>query len=245
MGTVAALVSGKGGTGKTTLCAGIGAGLARLEQRVLCIDADVGLRNLDLALGMSDQATIPFTEVLSDPDLLERVPAHPDIPGLSMLTAPVGTMPEDIDPEEFSALVTQAARVFDWVLIDAPAGIGPGFRLAASPSSIALVVANCEPASMRDAAQTAQLLRDREDLSLKLVVNRVRRRALKQLGLTIDDAIDQVGLTLIGLVPEQRRLPADLAAARALQMAYDGGAVQACGNIARRLNGERVPLLMR
>ena len=153
MGTVAAVVSGKGGTGKTTLCAGIGAGLARLGQAVLCIDADVGLRNLDLALGMSDLATIPFTEVLEDPEVLERAPEHPSLPGLHMLTAPVSAEPEDVDPQEFSALAQQASRIYDWVLIDAPAGIGPGFRMAAAPAQIALVVANCEPASLRDATR--------------------------------------------------------------------------------------------
>lgn len=243
MGSVASLVSGKGGTGKTTLCAGIAAGLARLGTRVLCIDADVGLRNLDISLGMSDLAVLPFNEVFFRPEALHSAPEHPHIPGLFLLTAPMNLAPEDISPDDFQLLLSHAADQFDWVMVDAPAGIGPGFRMAVSGCDIALVTANAEPASLRDATKTAQVIESLGIHDMRLVVNRVRKKTLRRLGGTIDDAMDQVGLPLIGLVPEDPSLLSDIAVGKALWYYAEPGAVKACGNIAGRLMGKRVPLM--
>ena len=157
MGQVMVVTSGKGGTGKTTLCAGLAAGLAQLDQQVLCIDADIGLRNLDLSLGMADAATVPFTEALGGGMPLSAAPRHPLLPRLALLTAPVRTAP--VDAAAFRALLAQARESFDWILIDAPAGIGEGFRLSSAYADRALVVATADPASLRDAGRAAQLLR--------------------------------------------------------------------------------------
>lgn len=243
MGQLAALVSGKGGTGKTTLCACIAAGLARLGKTVLCIDADVGLRNLDLALGMSQTAVLPFTEVMDHPELLEKAPAHEDFPALKLLTAPSRLQPEDVDPARFAALLDQAAAEFDWVLVDAPAGVGPGLALAAGHVQKAIVVSNCEPASLRDAARAARVLETMGIKDLRLAVNRIRRRGLKVLGVNVDDAIDQTGIPLLGLVPETRDLGAALALGSGLTHYAGSSAVAACNNLARRLDGQQVPLM--
>ena len=132
MGTVIVITSGKGGTGKTSLTGGIGAALARQGCRTLCLDADVGLRNLDLALGMADAALMDFTDVMAGRCPLDRAVApHPGVEGLYLLTAPL-TLPADFAGEAgFRELLDKARQDFDWVLIDAPAGLGSGFRLAA------------------------------------------------------------------------------------------------------------------
>lgn len=97
---------------------------------MLCIDADVGLRNLDLSLGMSEEPILPFTAVMRGEYSLDSAAAHPEIPNLYMLTAPVTETAEELDEAQFSAMLDAARQRFDWILIDAPAGIGAGFRLA-------------------------------------------------------------------------------------------------------------------
>ena len=158
MGQVLAVVSGKGGTGKTSLCAAVACCLAKLGQKVLCIDADVGLRNLDISLGMSQEPALPFTAVMSGEYPLSKAAVHPKFEHLHFLTAPVTTQPEDLDAEAFSAMISHAKNDYDWVLIDAPAGVGAGFRLAAANADLAMVVTGGEPAALRDGARTAQAL---------------------------------------------------------------------------------------
>lgn len=115
MAQVLAVISGKGGTGKTSLCAGVASCLAMEGQRVLCVDLDVGLRNLDIALGMADMAVLPFTSVMRGEYSLQQASQHPTIGNLSMLTAPVTESAEAVDTEAFERLITQARDGFDWI----------------------------------------------------------------------------------------------------------------------------------
>ena len=246
MGQVMVVTSGKGGTGKTTLCAGLAAGLAQLDQQVLCIDADIGLRNLDLSLGMADAATVPFTEALGGGTPLSAAPRHPLLPRLALLTAPVRTAP--VDGAAFRALLAQARESFDWILIDAPAGIGEGFRLSSAYADRALVVATADPASLRDAGRAAQLLRrpGTPPLPAQVAVNRVSRKLFRQMGATVDDVMDQIGLPLAGLVPEDPCVVLAAAAGVPL-LQYEThntrGAAAALRRMARRLMGQSVPLM--
>ena len=130
MAQVLAVISGKGGTGKTSLCAGVASCLAMEGQRVLCVDLDVGLRNLDIALGMSDMAVLPFTSVMRGEYSLQQVSQHPTIENLALLTAPVTEDSETIDTETFGKLLAEARGSYDWILLDAPAGVGSLFRMA-------------------------------------------------------------------------------------------------------------------
>lgn len=132
MGEVLVVTSGKGGTGKTTLCAGLASCLAAMGQRVLAIDCDIGLSNLDIALGMTDCATVSFLDVMMENQYLSDAPEHPVIPGLQLLTAPSKTRAGLVDDIIFGRLIEEAAETYDWVLLDAPAGIGFGFDLAAA-----------------------------------------------------------------------------------------------------------------
>ncbi len=243
MGQVAAIISGKGGTGKTSLTAGIAGCLAAEGQQVLCIDCDVGLRNLDIALAMADEAAVPFTAVMDGDCTLDDAVIHPELPRLSLLTAPVTRQAEELDAAAFGRLLEEARRRYDWCLIDAPAGVGAGFRLATAFADRVLVVSAADPASMRDAARAADLVELQGSGELQLIVNRVSPAFYRQLRMTVDDVMDGVGLPLLGIVPEDTSVPLAAAAGRPLVLYTGRGAAVACLHVARRLRGQRVPLM--
>lgn len=243
MGQVVVVTSGKGGTGKTTLCAGIASCLAAEGSQVLCIDADVGLRNLDISLGMADCAVVSFEDVMAGTASVSDAAMSHAIDGLSLLTAPLGTQPEALDPDAFQQLIEQARTQYDWCLIDAPAGIGAGFRLASQFADLAIVVSMVDPASLRDASRTADLLEQLGVAESKLVVNRVTPKLYRQMATTIDDIMDIVGLPLLGIVPDDYHVPLAAAAGVPLVLHTNQGAAEACLHLARRLCGKKVPLL--
>lgn len=243
MGQVLAVVSGKGGTGKTSLCAAMASHLAREGKRVLLVDVDVGLRNLDLSLGLADEPSIPFTAVMRGEYPIERATAHPALPGLFFLTAPVTESPEHIDPTQFSHLMEEVRRAFDFCFLDAPAGVGTGFHLAAAAADQALVVCCSDPASLRDGARTAELLTAYPQVETRLIVNRIRRRIFRRTRVTVDDIMDTVGLPLLGIVPEDETVPLAAAAGKPLALYSSKGASLACLHMARRLLGIRQPFV--
>ena len=215
MGKVVAVLSGKGGTGKTTVCAGLAAGLAAQGCRVLCIDLDVGLRNLDIALGLSQVPALSFQDVSEEGADLTAAAQHPVYETLFFLTAPVGRRPEELDRAAFDRMMEAARQSFDFCLLDAPAGVGAGFQLAARAAS----------------------------LEVRLVVNRVDARLYRSLHLTVDDVLDWVGYPLLGLVPEDRNVM--LAAVHdrpVLLYARRCAAAKAFRRMAKRLQGLPVPL---
>lgn len=242
MGTAVVITSGKGGTGKTSLTAGLGSCLAALGRSVLCLDADIGLRNLDLSLGLSDRALMDFTDVISGAcSLSSAAVGHPQIPGLYLLTAPVRLPRRPIADRDMSALVAEIKGRFDYCLIDCPAGIGSGFQLAACGADRAIVVSTTDASSLRDAQRTVEeLYRIRQ---VHLVMNRIQPRLLRQLRTTIDDAMDAAGLPLIGVIPEDRRVILAANLGRPLILEGRQGAANACLNIAKRLEGYRVPVM--
>ncbi len=243
MGQVIAVTSGKGGTGKTTVCAAVASCLAAEGLRVLCIDADMGLRNLDISLGMAELAPISFADVLAGRYSLSEATPHPDIPGLYLLTAPVAERPETIRFQDFGAMLETVRDYFDFCLIDSPAGIGDGFHFATLYADRVLIVATPDPAALRDAAGTADQLHLMGKQEIRLVVNRVNAADFRSLDWTVDDMMDEIGLPLLGLVPEDKRVV--LAAARNMPLILftDRGAALGCLHIARRLQGRKVPLL--
>lgn len=243
MGQIFAVVSGKGGTGKTSLCAGIASCLAAEGAKVLCIDADIGLRNLDLSLGSPEIASLPFTEVLYGRVPLEDIPVHPRLPGLSLLTAPVSEEAEAIDLAQFRKFMEFLRQKYDYCMIDAPAGIGAGFRLACAAADRIAVVSGADPASLRDAASVASLLADRPRGTVRLVVNRIVPKLFSRMKTTVDDLMDGAGLPLLGIVPEDVSVPLAAAEGTPLIFYTDRKAALACLNIARRLRGQTVPLM--
>jgi len=129
------VLSGKGGTGKTSVCAGIAAALAQEGLRVLCIDCDVGLRNLDISLGIADSGALSFLDVSQGHYSLEQAARHPLYPSLFFLTAPMNCPVEKIDTDAFTAFLRAARKKFDYIFLDAPAGVDAGFRLVSKGPS--------------------------------------------------------------------------------------------------------------
>lgn len=234
-------LSGKGGTGKTALCAGVASALAEAGKKVLCIDCDVGLRNLDLFLGMSQAGALSFVEVSQGSYSLEQAARHPAYPTLSFLTAPV-QQDTPIDPVAFGRFLEQADSQFDYVLLDAPSGLGSVFALAVEYANRAMLVTAADPAAMRDAGRTGQLLELMGLKQVRLVFNRVERRTLHSLGLTLDDMMDQIGLPLLGAVPEDSAVTLCAARDQALLTQQKRGAARVLRNIALRIQGQSVPL---
>ena len=198
MGKLIAVLSGKGGTGKTSLCAGIASALAASGERVLCIDCDIGLRNLDISLGLTDYCALTFADVSSGNYPLSSATQHPDFPTLYFLTAPANCSCADVDEAKFAALLEEARKQFQFVLLDAPAGIEAGFQLCAKHADQAILVTSADPASVRDAARAGELLEKMGKTQVRLIVNRVQREMLKTVKLTIDDVMDTAGLPLTG-----------------------------------------------
>ncbi len=243
-GQCVAVVSGKGGTGKTSFTAGVGSALAQLGQRVLCVDCDIALRNLDLALGLTDRAIMDFTDAAQGRCSLDAAAVeHPDLPGLFLLTAPVRNRGRPVTEEEMTLLMDAARERFDYCFLDAPAGLDAGFRLATCAADRCVVVATADASSLRDAQHTVMELHRFPGGRLHLTVNRVRKKMLRSMHATIDDAIDQAGLPLLGVIPEDDALPLSLNRGVPLLLNASQGAAAACRNIARRLQGEKVPLL--
>ena len=245
MGELIAVVSGKGGTGKTSVCAALAAALAKEGNRVLCIDCDVGLRNLDISLGLSDSGALSFLEVSQGGYSLEAASVHPDYLTLSFLTAPVNCPAEKIDTDAFARMLAGARRRFDYVFLDAPAGVDAGFRLTAQGADRFLLVTGAGPAAMRDAARVGDILELMGKKDIRLIVNRVEKSMLSAVCLTIDDVMDTAGLPLAGVIPEDHHVMLAASYGRSL-LSYAPGcrAAKACRRIARRIQGFHEPIAL-
>lgn len=243
MGKVIAVLSGKGGTGKTTVCAGLALGLAGQGCRVLCMDLDVGLRNLDIALGLAQVPALSFPDVSEGGASLSAAARHPGCETLSFLTAPVGRRTEELDQEAFDRMMEEVRRTFDICLLDAPAGVGEGFRMAAQAASLELLVTGPDPGALRDGTRTGELLELMGKRDVRLVVNRVSPKLYSSMNLTVDDVMDMVGYPLLGLVPEDRNVPLAAVHDRPLLLyARRSPAAAAFRRMAKRLQGLPVPL---
>jgi septum site-determining protein MinD len=241
MGTAIVITSGKGGTGKTSMTAGVAGALAGLGHSVLCIDMDIGLRNLDISLGLNDRALMDFTDVaLGRCPLARAAVRHPLLPGLSLLTAPM-SLPPELTEVQIRALINTAKSHFDYVLVDSPAGLGTGFHLAIAGADRAVVVATNDASSLRDAQRTVSELDSIRHVHL--IMNRIQPKLLRRLRTTIDDAMDAAGLPLLGVVPEDSQVMLAANLGRPLILSSHQGAATACTNIAKRLDGCRVPIM--
>jgi septum site-determining protein MinD len=234
-----ALVSGKGGSGKSTATAGLAQAFCAQGLRVLCVDCDIGLRSLDLLLGFPGDIVFSWADVLRGNCTLEQALRTRDT--ISLLPAPLATM-EKPDGEAYFALLRRVSSDYDIVLLDAPAGFSVGFALAAAPADLALVVAQAEPVALRSAAVCVRDLHEAyPTLKVRLLLNRLHKKRVQNgINLNIDDAIDSVGAQLIGIIPEDEAVPAMLGKGKPLpDYARAAGAF---ARTARRVGGESLPL---
>lgn len=242
VGELIAVLSGKGGTGKTSVCAGVATALAQMGERVLCIDCDIGLRNLDIALGISELGTLSFTDVCQGGYTLSQATTHPVYPNLTFLTAPMNCTAASVEPLAFAGMLDEARTQFSYIFLDAPAGIEAGFTLAAKFADRVMLVTGADPAAIRDAERAGQVLELMGKKNIRLVVNRISKKMAAAMKLTVDDVMDRAGLPLLGIVPEDP----DMVLAAAFRQPLLGysrkGAAAACRRIAKRIQGLTVPV---
>jgi septum site-determining protein MinD len=206
----------------------------------------VGLRNLDISLGLTDSGALSFLDVAEGNYSLDRAARHPVYLTLAFLTAPMNTAADEIDPEVFGRMLAQTKKEFDYVFLDAPAGVDAGFRLTARFADRFLVVTGAGPAAVRDAARVSDLLDMMGKRDVRLIVNRVDRDMLSTVKVTVDDVMDSAGLPLMGVVLEDPNVTLAAAFGKPLlQYARRSPAAKAFRKIANRIQGFREPITLR
>lgn len=242
---IIAFVSGKGGTGKSSICAAMATDLAVTGKKVLCIDCAVGLPNLDIPLGMAAEGCISFREVCRGDYGAQQAAVHPHFPYLQLLTAPIHCAPEDIDSDAFAAMLSTARENFDYILLDAPAGLVPMFHIAVENADRCIVVTLPDPSAIRAARRVGEELELMRKTDARLIVNRVNSKMLKAMKLTIDDIVDQVGLQLLGLLPVDTDVLEAASTATPLVLFNWRGAYSAVQRISLRMQGNPVKIPVR
>jgi len=240
------VTSGKGGVGKTTTTANVGAALAREGEKVTVIDVDVGLRNLDVVMGLEGRVVFDLIDVLEGRcKMRQALIRDKRVENLYLLPASQTRDKEALDPKVFRAVVKHLIEDegFDRVLIDSPAGIERGFQTAASPAEGALVVVNPEVSSVRDADRIVGLLEAGEVAENRLIVNRIRPKMVKRGDmLSVDDIVEILGLDLIGIVPEDEGILVSTNIGEPVSLRKERSAAgEEFRNITRRIRGEEVP----
>lgn len=241
--TIVTLTSGKGGVGKTTATANIGAALATLGQRVVCIDADIGLRNLDVVMGLENRIVYDLVDVVEGRcKLRQALIKDKRVTDLYLIPAAQTRDKTSVSPQDMIRLTDGLRENYDWVLIDSPAGIERGFRNAIAPADLVAIITNPEVSSVRDADRIIGLIEAEEKGPGMLVVNRIKPEMVRR-GDMLDtpDILDVLAIELLGVVPEDEQVI--IASNQGVPVSGDGGsrAGKAFLNIARRLTGEEVP----
>lgn len=243
-GRAITVTSGKGGTGKTTTVAAIAAHLASLGHKTLCIDCDIGLKNLDIALGMSNLNSADFIDCVQGRLTLEQAAVHhPRIVNLDFLSAPTKMIKaENVDTDKMRMFIDRVKDEYEYCIIDSPAGLGDGFRLAACGADMAIIVATCDMSSMRDGQMVSAELNDMGVKNIRLLVNRVKPKLYKKMRATVDGIIDSVGARLIGLVAEDENVILAANSGTPLMFYESKRASAQYLRIAKRIAGEKIPL---
>ncbi|WP_449241564.1 septum site-determining protein MinD [Desulfoscipio gibsoniae] len=245
MGEVIVITSGKGGVGKTTTSANLGAGLASLGNKVCLIDADIGLRNLDVVMGLENRIVYDLVDVTGgNCSFRKALIKDKRFENLFLLPAAQTKDKTAVNPDQMRALCEEVKEDFEYVIVDCPAGIEQGFRNAIAGANQAIVVTTPEVSAVRDADRIIGLL-EKEDLrEPKLVVNRLRYQMVKHGDMmSIDDIIEILAVDLIGVVPEDELVVVSTNRGEMVVMNNSSKSGQAYRNIVRRIKGEDVPMM--
>ncbi|MEW5761620.1 MAG: septum site-determining protein MinD [Bacillota bacterium] len=245
MGEVIVVTSGKGGVGKTTATANIGAGLAMLGHKVVLVDADIGLRNLDVILGLENRIVYDLVDVTQgNCRLRQALIRDKRFEGLHLLPAAQTKDKTAVSPEQMRELCGELKEMFEYVIVDSPAGIEQGFRNAIAGAEKAIVITTPEVAAVRDADRVIGLLEAAELNDPKLVVNRLRPRMVQRGDMmNIDDIIDILAIDLLGVIPEDEQIIISTNRGETVVQEDRSFAGQAFRNIVWRILGEPVPLM--
>ncbi len=244
MSEVIVITSGKGGVGKTTTTANVGTGLAQLNKKVIMIDTDIGLRNLDVVMGLENRIVYNLVDVIEGKCRLKQaLIKDKKYPDLCLLPSAQTRDKDSVTPEQMQQLVEELKQEFDYVLLDCPAGIEQGFKNAIAGADRALVVTTPEVSAIRDADRIIGLLEANEMKRIDLVVNRLRMDMVKRGDMMkVDDVCDILAVNLIGAVPDDEQIVVSTNQGEPL-VGSNTLAGQAYANISRRVAGEEVPFL--
>lgn len=246
LGRVITFTSGKGGVGKTTTTANIGAALAARGKSVVLIDADIGLRNLDIVLGLENRIVYDLVDVVEGTCRLRQAMIRDKrLNSLHLIPAAQTREKEAVSPQQMKALCEELRRQFDFTLIDSPAGIEQGFRNSIAGADEVVVVTNPEVSSVRDADRIVGLVESAEIATPRLIVNRldpimVRRGDM----MSVEDVTDILSIPLLGVVPNDESIVTSTNRGDPAALDAESRAGQAFRNIGARLLGEEVPLMV-
>lgn len=244
MGKVIVVTSGKGGVGKTTTTANVGGALTRLGKKVLLVDMDVGLRNLDLVMGLENRVVYTFMDVLEGRCTAEQAMVkekHAD-GALMLLAASQLHNKQDLDLDKVKAAVMELSREFDYVFLDSPAGIEHGFEASSAPAEQALIIVTPDVTSVRDADRVIGLLENKGVRECSLIVNKYDRVLIeRKKQLSSDDIVDVLGTELAGVVPDDKAIIDATNRGEILVLNQSTPAVTAYMEIAHCLEGDKVP----
>lgn len=245
-GRVIVVTSGKGGVGKTTTNANIGTALARAGKKVVMIDTDLGLRNLDLLLGLENRIVYTIVDVVEERcKLKQALVKDKKNPNLCLLAAAQTRDKTAVTEEQLKDICEQLKKDFDFILVDCPAGIEQGFQNAVAGASEAIVVTTPEMSAVRDADRIIGLLEAKEEIkSYKLLINRVRPSMIATNDMmSVEDVQEILSTSIIGVIPEDAGIITSTNKGEPIVNDEKSLAGQAYSNVARRIMGEDVPLL--
>ncbi len=244
MAEVIVVTSGKGGVGKTTTTANLGTGLAKLDKKVVLVDTDIGLRNLDVVLGLENRIVYNLVDVIDgNCKISQALIKDKKVDGLYLLPAAQTRDKDAVKPEQMKTLVEELRKDFDYIILDCPAGIEQGFKNAIAAADRALVVTTPEVSAVRDADRIIGLLEANEIRNSRLIVNRLNIDMVKHGNMmTAEDVVEVLSIDLIGVVPYDEKIV--VSTNTGTPLAGDDTLVgQSYMNICRRIMGEEVPFL--
>ncbi len=245
MGKIIIVASGKGGTGKTTATANIGAALAMRGNLVALVDMDMGLRNLDVILGLENSIVYDISDVIEkNCPLDEALIKDTRFDNLYFVPSPQTRGFSEMDEEETRQIWEQLKSRFDYCLIDSPAGVDGGFLYAAMCADSAVIVTMPELTALRDADRAISVLEDKGITDIKVVINRVRADMINRgIMMNMDDCVDMLQVPVIGIVPDDEELIVSALTGEAAVLNSRSKAGRAFVNIAARICGEEIPVL--
>lgn len=245
MGEVIVITSGKGGVGKTTTTANIGTGLAMEGKKVAIVDADIGLRNLDVVMGLENRIVYDIVDVVEKVCRIKQgLIKDKRYDGLFLLPAAQTKDKNAVSPTQMVELCNELKEMFDYVIIDCPAGIEQGFQNAIAGADRAIVVTTPEISAVRDADRIIGLLEAKGLHNPRLIVNRIRHDMVKKGDMmNIDDMIDILAIDLVGVVPDDEAIVISTNRGEPVVIESKALSGQAYRNIVKRIMGEEVELL--
>ena len=243
-GKVLVITSGKGGVGKTTTAANLGTALAMLDKKVVLVDTDIGLRNLDVVMGLENRIVFDIVDVVNDGCRLKQALIKDKrFDSLCLLPAAQTKDKTAVTPHQMRNLTNELRQEFDYILVDCPAGIEQGFKNAIAGADAAIVVATPEVSSVRDADRIVGLLEAAGLKDTQLIINRIRPKMVKKGDMMdIDDIIDILAIELLGVVPEDESIVISTNRGEPAVLGNGSLAGEAYRRIARRVNGEKIAM---